>query len=209
MRDAVVAVREDTPGDRRLAAYLVMEDRSASANPVSIDPVSIDPVSIDAVSIDSVREALRAELPAHMVPSAFVVLAALPLGPSGKVDRRALPAPRTESTSTAAPFSHRERAVAEVWREVLGTDAVGPDDNFFDLGGNSLLLIRLAARLKDVLGSDVTAVELFRFPTVRALAAHLGTEDGARTAEAPPSTRDGRLRQGTSRLLNFRRGAPA
>ena len=183
VRDAVVAVREDGPGDRRLVAYLVGDDGS--------------------LSMDAVRAAVRAELPAYMVPSAFVALDALPMTPSGKVDRRALPAPKAQAAVPAAPLSRRERALAEVWRQVLATDAVGPDDNFFDLGGNSLLLIRLAARLQEEMGVTVTAVELFRFPTVRALAAHLAGGD----AETPVSGRDERLRQGTSRLRSLRRGA--
>jgi amino acid adenylation domain-containing protein len=187
VRDAVVAVREDAPGDRRLVAYLVAED---------------GPPPVDAV-----RAAVRAALPAYMVPSAFVALDALPMTPSGKVDRRALPAPQAgDPAAPAVPLSRRERELAEVWRQVLGTDAVGPDDNFFDLGGNSLLLIRLAARLQEETGVAVTAVELFRFSTVRALAAHLAGADGA-AGEAPVSGRDERLRQGTSRLRNLRRGA--
>jgi amino acid adenylation domain-containing protein len=188
VRDAVVAVREDVPGDRRLAAYLVPDG---------------------SMSMDAIRAAVRAELPAYMLPSAFVVLDALPMTPSGKVDRRALPAPQSSDAPAAtAPLSRRERAVAEIWREVLGADAIGPDDNFFDLGGNSLLLIRLAGRLKDELGSTATAVDLFRFPTVRALAAHLAGGDAA-VADPPATGRDERLRQGTSRLKNLRKGVPA
>jgi amino acid adenylation domain-containing protein len=188
VRDAVVAVREDAPGDRRLVAYVVAADGDGS--------------------MDTIRAALRAELPAYMVPSAFVALDALPIGPSGKIDRRALPAPRSADAAPAGLLSRREQEVAEVWREVLGTDAIGADDNFFDLGGNSLLLIRLAARLKDRLGSTATAVDLFRFPTVRTLAAHLASSD-APQVEAPAGTRSDRLRQGTSRLLNLRTGAAA
>jgi amino acid adenylation domain-containing protein len=184
VRDAVVAVREDVPGDRRLAAYLVPADGS--------------------MSIDAIRAAVRAELPAYMLPSAFVVLDALPMTPSGKVDRRALPAPQSSDAPAAtAPLSRRERAVAEIWREVLGADAIGPDDNFFDLGGNSLLLIRLAGRLKDELGSTATAVDLFRFPTVRSLAAYLA--NGTGEAQAPTGTRVDELRRGAGRLMGLRR----
>jgi acyl carrier protein len=189
--DAVVVVREDTPGDRRLVGYVVAEEGDAS--------------------IDHLREALRIRLPAYMVPSAFVALDALPMTPSGKVDRRALPAPKRaeDEAQAGAPLSRREHAVAAIWREVLGTDAVGPHDNFFDRGGNSLLLIRLAARLQAELGSTFTAVDLFRFPTVRALAAHLDGAGDSRAADAPTGTRGSSLRQGTSRLLNLRKGAAA
>ncbi|HEX2078088.1 MAG TPA: amino acid adenylation domain-containing protein [Longimicrobium sp.] len=185
VRDAVVAVREDAPGDRRLVAYVVSEDGDRC--------------------IDPLRAALRAELPAYMVPAAFVALDALPIGPSGKIDRRALPAPRANDAPAGASLSRREREVAEVWREVLGTDAIGPDDNFFDLGGNSLLLIRLASRLRDRLGSTATAVDLFRFPTVRTLAAHLAAGAEAPRAGAPAET-DG-LRHGIGRLLTTLQGA--
>ncbi|HEX8244312.1 MAG TPA: amino acid adenylation domain-containing protein [Longimicrobium sp.] len=153
------------------------------------------------------RERLARALPEYMVPSAFVALEAIPLTPSGKVDRRALPAPApSPGAPSGAPLSRREAEVAEVWRQVLGTGAVGPDDNFFDLGGNSLLLIDLAGRLRERLGSTATAVELFRFPTVRTQAARLagGAEEPA--ADTPAGTRGDGLRQGTRRLLNLRRG---
>jgi amino acid adenylation domain-containing protein len=190
VRDAVVAVREDVPGDRRLVAYVVSEDGDRCIEPL--------------------RAALRAELPAYMVPSAFVALDALPIGPSGKIDRRVLPAPRSNDAPAAGvPLSRREAEVAEVWREVLGADAIAPDDNFFDLGGNSLLLIRLAGRLKDQLGSTATAVDLFRFPTVRTLAAHLAADRDDAPAASPAGTRAEGLRHGTNRLRNLRKGAPA
>jgi amino acid adenylation domain-containing protein len=190
VRDAVCAVREDVPGDRRLVAYVVSVDGE--------------------LSMDGLRAAVRAALPAHMIPSAFVQLDALPMTPSNKVDRRALPAPGSaEAPPAAGPLSRRERAVAGLWREVLGADAVGPDDNFFDLGGNSLLLIRLAGRLTDELGSTATAVDLFRFPTVRTLAAHLAGGADESLSAAPAGTRGEHLRQGTSRLLNLKKGVRA
>jgi amino acid adenylation domain-containing protein len=182
VRDAVAAVREDTPGDRRIIAYVV-----------------------PTVDVDALRDALRRELPAHMIPAAFVGLDALPLSPSGKVDRAALPAPLAGGAPRGAPLSETERTVAAIWREVLGAESVGGDDNFFEMGGNSLLLIRLAARLADELGSTATAVDLFRYPTVRAQAAHLG---GAAPAAAR-SERGERLRQGQGRLGMLRgRGKP-
>ena len=186
VRDAAAAVREDAPGDRRLVAYVV--------------PAEPGPISVDAL-----REALRRDLPAYMLPSAFVTLGALPLSPSGKVDRKALPAPPRNDASRATAgeaLSADERAVAALWREVLGVESVGADDNFFDLGGNSLLLIRLAGRLGEEMGSTATAVDLFRFPTVRAQAAHLGGE----IAEPEPAAPDraDRLRQGTGRIAALR-----
>jgi amino acid adenylation domain-containing protein len=185
---AVVVVRGE---DRhaRLVAYLAA--REGSAVPAAAE----------------LRERLARALPEHMVPSAFVALEAIPLTPSGKVDRRALPAPGPNAGEPAgAPLSRREREVAEVWGEVLGIDAIGPDDNFFDLGGNSLLLLLLAGRLTERLGSTATAVELFRFPTVRSQAARLAGGTGEPAADGPAGTRADGLRQGTRRLMNLRRG---
>jgi acyl carrier protein len=150
-----------------------------------------------------------------MVPEAVVVLDAMPINRQGKVDRRALPPPPSSVETggrggpVAEPGTAGERAVAAIWRSQLGEVAIGPDDNFFDLGGNSLLLIRLAGRLKDELGSTATAVDLFRFPTVRTLAAHLAGGADPSASAAPAGTRGEHLRQGTSRLLNLKKGVRA
>ncbi|HEX2081288.1 MAG TPA: amino acid adenylation domain-containing protein, partial [Longimicrobium sp.] len=182
VREAAVVVREDAPGDPRLVGYVVADAELAAA---------------------AARAFLRERLPEYMVPAAFVVLDALPLTPNGKLDRRALPAPGSADAPAGAPLSRREREVAEVWREVLGTDAIGPDDNFFDLGGNSLLLVRLAGGLRERLGSTATAVDLFRFPTVRAQAAHLAGGADPSAADVPAGTRSGGLHEGTRRLMNL------
>jgi surfactin family lipopeptide synthetase A len=135
------------------------------------------------VDVSGVRAHLRGRLPAHMVPSALVPLDALPLTPSGKLDRRALPAPPPAGGSgpRPKPGSEMEARVAALWQEVLGVDEVGAEDNFFDLGGHSLLLIRVQARLAAELGREVPVVELFQHPTVRTLAARLEgrSDDGA------------------------------
>ncbi|HKV12360.1 MAG TPA: amino acid adenylation domain-containing protein, partial [Thermoanaerobaculia bacterium] len=120
---------------------------------------------------------LREALPEPMVPGAFVFLSALPLSPNGKVDIKALPAPervRPElDAAYAAPKSELERIIATVWQEALAVETVGIHDNFFDLGGHSLLLARVHARLKEVLARDLSLVDLFKNPTVSALAAAL------------------------------------
>ena len=188
VREAVVAVREDVPGEARLAAYVV------PAGP--------------APAADELRRALALRLPDHMVPSAWVMLEALPLTPNGKVDRRALPAPearRDLAGGFVAPRTEAEGTIAGLWREVLGTDRVGVEDNFFDLGGNSLSLVRLAGQLAETLGSTATAVDLFRFPTVRAQAAYLAA-GGETDAEAvPPAAENAeRMRQGQSRMAMLR-----
>jgi acyl carrier protein len=122
----------------------------------------------------SLRHYLREWLPEHMVPAAFVMLTELPLTPNGKLDRKALPPPDRTRASVegvfVAPRNALERSIAAIWQEVLGLDRVGVHDNFFDLGGHSLLLIRVHTRLRECLRMDHTITDLFRFPTVSALA---------------------------------------
>ncbi len=125
----------------------------------------------------ALRTALHATLPAYMVPSAFVVLDRMPLTPSGKVNRRALPAPDRQRPALAqtlvTPRTPTEQAIAAIWQEVLGVEKVGVDDNFFDLGGHSLLLVQLHGRLAARLGIDVTVMDLFRYPTIGSFARFL------------------------------------
>ena len=165
VREAVVVLREDVPGERRLVAYVVAEDGAGA----------------DAAAL---KAGLAGRLPEYMVPSAFVALEGLPLTPSGKVARRALPAPApaVAEEEFVAPRLPLEQTVAAIWAEVLGLERVGVNLNFFDLGGHSLLLARVQARLRDALGREVPIVDLFRFPTVASLAGHLG---GETPAEAP------------------------
>ena len=159
---AVVA-RESASGDRRLVAYVVG--------------------GTDAAEL---RAHLRQRLPEHMVPGAFVGLDALPLTPAGKVDRRALPAPAAPEGEgrSLRPATEAEARVAGVWRELLGVERVGMEDSFFDLGGHSLLLVRLQARLASDFRSDLSVLELFQYPTVRALAARLQGRDDVRAVQA-------------------------
>ncbi|HEX2645530.1 MAG TPA: phosphopantetheine-binding protein, partial [Thermoanaerobaculia bacterium] len=128
------------------------------------------------------RDALRAKLPAYMVPAGFVLLDRLPVTPNAKVDRRALArlAPGPDGLDAALegtfvePEGDLEGRIAAVWREVLGLERVGVRHNFFDLGGHSLLLVRLHARLQETLGRELSLVDLFNYPSIRALADHLG-----------------------------------
>ncbi len=171
VEDAAVVAREDVPGESRLVAYLVPEPGAQ-------------------LSVQALRGALKGELPGYMIPAAFVVMEALPLTRNGKVDRRALPAPDAVTPAEreardAAPLSDVERLIADAWREVLGVEDVGLDDNFFDLGGHSLLLARVRNRLAGKLPKDVSVVVLFRYPTVRSLAEFLTQ---AEEAVAVPTT---------------------
>jgi len=125
---------------------------------------------------EALREHLRARLPAWMVPSHVELLAALPRTINGKLDRRALPAPSAPARRGPAPTRRLERQIAAVWRGVLGVAEVGVHDNFFDLGGQSLLLVRVQARLAKALNREIPILELFRRPTIHALAAYLSQQ---------------------------------
>jgi acyl carrier protein len=132
--------------------------------------------------VPALRGFLQAQLPEYMVPATFVLLEALPLTPNGKVDRQALPAPDHSRPamggSFVAPQTELERTIAIVWQEVLGLEKVGVHDNFFDLGGHSLLLVRLQSKLRDVLHTEVAIIDLLHYPTVSALAKALSAEMG-------------------------------
>ncbi|MFJ6466861.1 amino acid adenylation domain-containing protein [Streptomyces sp. NPDC091387] len=169
---ATVVLREDIPGDKRLVAYVVPDGQAPTA--------------------EELRARLRRELPASMVPSAFVVLDRLPLTPNGKVDRRALPAPGPRShEDDVAPRTPAERAVAAAWSEVLGTDVTGVDDNFFELGGHSLLATQVTSRLRTALGVEVPVRALFAAPTVAALAAVVAELDTDGADRITPAARTG------------------
>jgi amino acid adenylation domain-containing protein len=152
--DAAAAVREDRPGHRRLVAYFV-------------------PAGDAAPDVAALRSHARLRLPEHMVPAAFVALARIPRDAVGAVDRRALPAPGAAAPATAAaaqPRTELERRIAALWAEVLEVERVGVDDSFFDLGGHSLLLMRLHARLAEM-APGLTVLDLFTHPTVASLCA--------------------------------------
>ncbi|HEX7242294.1 MAG TPA: amino acid adenylation domain-containing protein, partial [Longimicrobiaceae bacterium] len=155
VREAVVVVREDAPGDRRLVGYVV--------------PVAGD--GVETPLPGALRDHLGAALPDHMVPGAFVVLDAIPRMPSGKLDRRALPAPERvpDEERYVAPRTPLEELVASVWAEVLGLERVGVREHFFELGGHSLLATQVSSRLKSM-KLEVPVRLLFQTPTVEALA---------------------------------------
>jgi amino acid adenylation domain-containing protein len=161
---AVVVARADRPDDVRLAGYLVPEPGA------TIDPVAL-------------RTALAESLPEFAVPSAIVVLAALPTGPSGKVDRRSLPAPEYPAASGRAPSTSAEIALCALFAEVLGMPSVSADDGFFALGGHSLLVGRLLGRVRRTLGAELSYQDVFDHPTAAGLAPLL--HDPVRPALAP------------------------
>jgi amino acid adenylation domain-containing protein len=154
VREAVAVVRDDEEGQKQLVAYVVAEPGAL-------------------VSVKGLREHLQQKLPAHMVPSAFVMLDALPLSPNGKVDRRALPAPDLTSSleeSYVAPRTDLEDVLAGIWAELLHIERVGVEDNFFELGGHSLLATQVISRVREMLRVELSLRALFEAPTVSSLA---------------------------------------
>jgi amino acid adenylation domain-containing protein len=176
---AIVVAREMRPGDLRLVAYVVPRGETGAA----------------PLAAAELRGHLRATLPDPMIPGHFVVLAALPLLPNGKVDRKALPAPAGAEAAPAAGFvaprGGLERTIVAAWREALGVERVGIHDNFFDLGGHSLLLSQVHARLRETINPDLALLELFKYPTVAALAERLG---GRGPEKSPAAAEPGRRR---------------
>lgn len=154
--DVCVIVREDVPGDKRLVAYVVGKEEQPPAN-------------------EELRRYLQERLPVYMIPSAFVVLDKMPLTPSGKVSRRALPAPEASDEFVAdgsyeAPRNPLEELLCGIWAEVLKVREVGATGNFFELGGHSLSAIQLISRVREALRVEVSLQKLFDQPTVRAMA---------------------------------------
>ncbi|MFD5825056.1 amino acid adenylation domain-containing protein [Lentzea sp. NPDC060358] len=172
VRQCVVVAREDR-GERRLVAYVVAD----GAPPSEAD----------------LRSHLGALLPAHMVPGAFVFLVALPVDLSGKVKRAALPAPEITSARGRGPRDPREEILCGLFAEVLGLASVGVDDNFFHLGGHSLLGTALVAKLRTVFGVELTIRQLFKTPTVAGLAAVVGESAGTTRPRIGSVARPGRL----------------
>ncbi|HSG39484.1 MAG TPA: amino acid adenylation domain-containing protein, partial [Thermoanaerobaculia bacterium] len=170
MKEAEVLAREDVPGERRLVAYVVSPGTTAG----------------------ELRAALRKNLPDYMVPSAFVLLDALPLNPNGKVDKPALPAPPRDRGDEAyvAPRTALEETVAKLWAEVLGLDRVGLQDDFFALGGHSLLATQLISRIREQFSVELPLRDLFESPTVEALARAIENGQKPQLSSIPRLSRD-------------------
>jgi acyl-coenzyme A synthetase/AMP-(fatty) acid ligase/acyl carrier protein len=155
INEALVMAREDVPGDKRLVAYLATQNANAPA-------------------ISSLRDFLKTKLPDYMVPSAFVFLEKFPLTPSGKIDRKALPAPEQTRPDLEKQFealgTPLEIDVAQIWSDVFHIDRIGRDDNFFELGGHSLIAIQIIARIRKKLGVELALPAIFKAPTVARLA---------------------------------------
>jgi len=170
LRQAAVIAREDVPGEKQLVAYVVV-DGAADIN-----------------LQDALRQHLRATLPGHMVPAAFVFLDALPINANGKLDRPALPAPETQPIHLAftAPRTPLETVVASIWADVLRTKHIGLDDNFFDRGGNSLLATLAITRVRSYLGLHIPISALFQNATLRNFFDHIAAIHTDDSVEVQP-----------------------
>jgi amino acid adenylation domain-containing protein len=169
VRDAVVLARDDTPGDKRLVAYVIGE-----------------------AAPEALRAHLGARLPEYMVPAAYVALDTLPLTPNGKLDRRALPAPEGDAFGVLAyeaPQGEIEILLAHLWSELLGIERIGRHDDFFALGGHSLLAVQLTSRVRAALGLEVPLAELFAQPTLAGFAQRVASATASTLPAIVPASR--------------------
>jgi amino acid adenylation domain-containing protein/thioester reductase-like protein len=157
VREAAVMAREDAAGERRLVAYVTCHDHST-------------------VNADELRAHLKSQLPEHMIPGAFVTLPAMPLTPSGKLNRRALPAPDGAAYASRRyepPQGAREEQLTAIWQAVLGVERIGRHDDFFELGGHSLLALKAILRMNQLCLGALRVTDIYKCPTVAQLAARL------------------------------------
>ncbi|MGP1384410.1 MAG: non-ribosomal peptide synthetase [Thainema sp.] len=188
VQTSAVLLRQDQPDQSRLVGYWIPHPTS------------------DSVTDGDLRQWLQAKLPDYMVPAAFVQLEAFPLTTNGKLDRRRLPAPSSArpalQVAYTQPQSELEQTIAAVWQRILQLDRIGIHDSFFDLGGNSLLLLQLHHQLQTALQAKFELMDLFRYPTIHALAGFLNRSDLQADTEAEQlrSHQQNKREQGKARL---------
>ncbi|MEH2296108.1 amino acid adenylation domain-containing protein [Nostoc sp.] len=160
VREAVVIAKEDEHSDKHLVAY-------------------VSPQPEHTLTITELRGFLQEKLPQYMMPSTFVILPTLPLLPNGKVDLRSLPAPETLRPELEAtyvmPQTEIEQAIATIWQKAVNIEKIGIHDNFFELGGHSLLLVKVNSQLREIFQTDLSMLDMFRYPTISSLAESLNT----------------------------------
>lgn len=165
LQEVVVLAREDEPEQKRLVAYIVPQQQSG-------------------LDLQELRNFLKQQLPEYMIPSNFLQMKALPLNSNGKIDRKVLPAPdkiRPElEVVYTSPQNEVERIIVQIWQEILQVDKVGIYDNFFDLGGHSLLIIQLNSKLKSVFNRNIAVTDIFKNPTIAYLANYITQGDSER-----------------------------
>ncbi|MGZ4113066.1 MAG: AMP-binding enzyme, partial [Tumebacillaceae bacterium] len=183
VRETIVLAREDVAGEKRLVAYVVAGQEQE-------------------LTVSDLRSFLKEKMPEYMVPSAFVTLPALPLTANGKVDRRALPAPEGQQrpalgSAYVAPRNESERQLVAIWQDVLGIERVGVHDNFFDLGGHSLSMVKVHSRVQELIGREFSVVDMFRAPTIDMLAKLLNQEEQGNSSK--PTTEEVQSRASNQR----------
>jgi amino acid adenylation domain-containing protein len=165
VKQCAVIVREDG-AEKQLVAYVVASEAGR-------------------LEVSELRRRLKEQLPDYMIPAAFVLLDELPLSANGKLDRRALMKAEgvvaKSEVAYVAPQTEIEKTISAVWQEVLRVEKVGINDNFFDLGGQSLLMIQVHSKLQEVLNKNLTVIELFQYPTIHALAGYVGAQQETET----------------------------
>jgi len=189
--EAVVVLREDTVNDKRLVAYVVAQPNQM----------------IDAVAL---KKTLAADLPEFMVPSIFVELKALPLTPNGKTDRNALPAPEQQKqtasqTSFVKPENALQESIVSCWQAVLNLEKIGLDDNFFDIGGHSLLVVEVLSKLRASIEQPVKMIDMFRFPTIRQFSDYLSDDSDSNSKLSESEDRAKARKDARKNTLNRRR----
>ena len=170
LRATIVTTREDTPGDKRLVAYVVTEDQTQDID---------------------LRAFLKERLPSYMIPSAFVFLEEMPITPNGKIDYRRLPAPDTSSTQLeknfVPPRNSTEETLAKIWSQILGVERVGINDNFFELGGHSLLSVRLISEIEKAFNYQIPLSSLFKISTIAEISDLISSQPQETTIEKESS----------------------
>ncbi|NEO77384.1 amino acid adenylation domain-containing protein [Moorena sp. SIO4G3] len=161
IKENVVIAQSDPAGDKRLVVYIVPKQESTQ----------------DTSLIPQIRQFLKQKLPEYMIPAAFVLLDAFPLTPNGKIDRRALPVPDTVpsglSTAYVMPQTETEQLLAKIWQEVLQIEKMGIYDNFFEIGGHSLLIIKVHTKLQELYAQDISIIKLFQYPNISEFSKYL------------------------------------
>lgn len=165
IRESVVVARELYSGEIALVAYIIPELREKH----------------ESITAGNLREYLKARLPFYMVPSFFVNIDSFPMTPNGKIDRKSLPAPKDMSFKRSSDYleasSHIQKIITKIWKDVLVQDRIGINDNFFDLGGHSLLLAKVRSKIEKTLNVHISMMDLFKYPTISSLADFLEDKD--------------------------------
>lgn len=194
VRESVVIAREDVPGDQRIVAYVIPKNGNRTGG-------------------DQLREMLKEKLPDYMVPSNFIMLDKFPLTPNGKIDRKAFPEPSAhipEATKKEyfLPTNEIEMNIAVIWQDLLKLPKVGTKDNFFDIGGHSLLAVQLHSKLKQSIDPELTLIDIFKFPTINSLVGFLDKKSSSadEVIDLPTSKRATISKQRINRLKNRNKG---